>query len=284
MDDLVPGVWQCTEEEYLADTSYIASTMLKTFADPSEGSLAYAESYVYQTKQPSASSRDKVVGRALHARLEDEDAYYETHVASPVGSVSPRSNKDTEQLTKFVLANPGKTVLSTAEFAMVAGMAAAIYENPHMAETLLLDHETELAIRWIDKESGVPCKCKLDWFNRELPRIIDYKSSINPGAGFGKDAFNYMYHLSAVHYISGVKHVFPELGITPSAWEWFVVGKQSPHETHVYYLDGEELAAATRLYRHTLLELAGCYEYNDFLPANYGTPEPLRFPRWAFSQ
>lgn len=106
--------------------------------------------------------------------------------------------------------NPGKIIISQEELDRATKMIQNIKE--HKLASMILDGATaEMPFMWTDKETGMPCKAKMDAIKRTKNGIvvIDYKtsSSIEDLLRYGQKS---QYILQACFYCEAVKQKYGE--------------------------------------------------------------------------
>jgi hypothetical protein len=114
------------------------------------------------------------------------------------------------QVDRDAIRAAGAVPLLTHEYVQVQGMADALSRHPVAAA--LFDPTAgspEQSLFWVDDETGVWCRARLDWLPR--PRhgrliVPDYKTCVSAEPGHIQRAVhNYGYHQQAAFYLDGVQ-------------------------------------------------------------------------------
>jgi hypothetical protein len=129
-----------------------------------------------------------------------------------------------------------------------------IVDNARMhdkAREILGTGEAEVALAWIDPETGIKCKIKLDWWHRTR-LLADVKSALDVTRdGFSKACARMHYALSAAMYCEGV------LQLTGEEPEWAFIACEKESTEHGRGVSGQRCLPAAR---------------SSGLPARHATP------------
>ncbi|MCK5610332.1 PD-(D/E)XK nuclease-like domain-containing protein, partial [Candidatus Pacearchaeota archaeon] len=222
------GIYNMSDEEYHSlDISIVSNSYLSRL----DKCPAFA-----RVKQETTPIME--LGRAVHCYiLEGPDKFDATFAVSP--SCDRRYKKGKEIWADFVEANPGKTVITEENYIKIYGMDKAVKSHPFAGE-LLADGVAEQAAFWTDEETGIKCKCKVDWIPSGHNILVDLKSTQNSGEyEFAKSAATYRYINQAALYGEGFSKA---AGTQYDAFVFVAVEKEFPYRTEVYVIDEEYLA------------------------------------------
>ena len=114
-----------------------------------------------------------VFGKLCHCLLLEPDHLHNEYAVVDFGA--SRKNKKYETAKEE---NPGKIVITQNELDRAMKMIENV--KAHSLASMILDGSTaEMPFMWTDKETGMPCKAKLDAIKRTKNGIvvIDYKTS-----------------------------------------------------------------------------------------------------------
>lgn len=179
----------------------------------------------------------------------------------------------------------GKVPILAAELEVAKAMAAAVKADPN-AGALLSQGKPEVSLFWVDEETGVKCRARLDWMpeaqdNRRLI-IGDLKTAVSSEPDeFGRAAARFGYVRQHDWYLGGIR----TLGInTDPAFLFIVVEKEAPHVVTVGEFirdDDLHLAAAMndrarRVYRQCVTD--------DHWPGYVTGIAELSLPTWHHTQ
>jgi len=275
------GPWDCTAEQYHADDEWIGSSMVKRFIE--RGPTHYHRLYVSHEQPKPVPISDMIFGTGFHlAALQPE--LFETQVVRGLEGLNLKSSKDRAKRDQFAADNHGKIILPPEEYDSIEPMLQATLACPGIAELLHQGGRIEQGYRWINEESGVPCKALIDILNpgEETPhQIVDLKTSSDPQLeAFSRDAYNYGYHISGVHYCEAIVEC---LGEPEPEYLLVVVDKRPPYtEPAIYRFGPREWGLGRHRRQLALNQLGVCYEYQEWTPDHYGEVREIAFPGWAF--
>lgn len=156
-------------------------------------------------REPEKDIDALVFGKLCHCLLLEPEKFDEEYMVYDFGKL--RSNK---KYNEAKLENPNKIIINQDELDHAKKMMAAIRE--HKLASLILDGATaEMPFMWVDKETGLPCKCKMDAIKRTKGGIIiiDYKTSSDV-EGVINWPQKLQYPLQADHYCRAVKEKYGE--------------------------------------------------------------------------
>lgn len=267
-----PGVYDIPFADYLSDPvpeGSLSASGAKLLLPPSVPAL-----FRYEQLHSRPPKKEFDIGTAAHALVLgtgpelveiDEDDWRTTRAKDKVADARER----------------GAIPLKPAEYAMVTAMAEALRTHPVAAA--LFDPARglpEQSLFWIDKESGVWRRGRLDW----LPvvgagRMVvpDFKTADSLDRNKLSRAMNdYMYHVQAATYLEGIK----ALGIDgePAFLNVFQ-DKHPPYLVRVMEPDVIALNIARDLNRRAIETYAKC-KAADHWPGHEDI-ELLSLPGWV---
>ena len=266
--------WECTSEEYHADSANsVSHSELECFA---QSPRLYEGRYL-TGEFPREESAALDLGIVLHAELLEDKRKHELipdSVLSASGARQGNAWKD------FANANVGKILLKASEYEPVLRMRESI-ERHEAARRLLFDAagQIEYSIRFECPITGIQRRARLDKLLGNV--IVDLKScrDASPKA-FSRHAFEYAYHRQCAFYqdaieaLTGERHPFVFVAIE----------KTPPFSCEVYELK-EDFVALGRLDNERLLRrFAQCRESGVWLRERHGEIHELSAPVWAFNE
>lgn len=175
----------------------------------------------------------------------------------------------------------GKVPILRHELEAAKAMAASISNHP-IANALLSKGKPEVSLFWVDPETGVKCRARVDWLPEAVEgrRMIvpDLKTAISAApTEFAKAAANYAYFGQQQHYIDGIKTT--GLDADP-AFLFVVVEKADPYLTQVgQFANKEDVDLARAAVDHCRRLYAECLA-NDSWPGYPGGINELSLPSW----
>ncbi len=171
----------------------------------------------------------------------------------------------------------GATLLSPAQYRDVTGMAASVRSHPRIARLLDMGSRSEVTLRWVDPETQLECKARLDLWVPSVAVTLDLKTTQDARAeAFERDCERYGYHDQAAMYLEGLR----ALGIDPGPFLFGVVKKTSPYLRAVYGMPEEWIESGARRIRSRMRLMADCIDSGSWP----GLPEEIQMlnrPRWA---
>lgn len=163
-------IQKITDAEYFG-VKALSASQIKQF---DKGAYWFWKSSPYNPdKEPEKETDALIFGKLCHCLLL-EPAHLQNEYAI-VDFGASRKNKKYEAAKEE---NPGKIVITQDELDRAMKMIAKVKEHK-LASTILDGATAEMPFMWTDKETGMPCKAKLDAIKRTKNGIvvIDYKTS-----------------------------------------------------------------------------------------------------------
>jgi hypothetical protein len=171
----------------------------------------------------------------------------------------------------------GKILVKQGDLNEAKAMRAALYDERE-AKKLISHGDTEVSVVWVDSDTGVTCKARLDKWHPSTHMIVDLKTArrIDPG-GFSTDAATFKYHVQAAMYIDGVQAVtgFRDVGFT-----FVAQAKEAPYPVRTFTWHRESTDAGRLLYKSWLHEYADCVKRGVWAKRPSETMV-IRLPAWA---
>lgn len=157
-------------------------------------------------------------------------------------------------------------------------MAAAVRRHK-VASRLFSEGRPELSLYWIDEDTGVTCRGRLDWLRDDC--IVDLKTTHKADdRNITKQSASFGYAMAADWYRRGVKALTGE-------WLPFIhvfVESEQPHIVHVTRLDDEFLAIGSEMNDKALTLFAECVAKDEWPGYN---PDGITFigaPGWLANE
>ena len=210
-----------------------------------------------------------LLGRAVHSYvLEGKEAFEERFAVAPICDRRKKEGKDI--WAEFVEESEGKDVLKTEDYVIIHGIDSAVKSHPFAAQLLANGMPEQTAI-WVDKDTGITCKCRPDWVPFGHNILVDLKTAKDSGEyGFAKSVGTYRYFQQAAFYKDGISQA---MGEQFDSFVFIAVEKIFPFRTEVYAMDPDYLAYGRAEY-HRLLKLeAECRDkgrYDHFSESGCG--------------
>jgi hypothetical protein len=254
------GLKKITNEQYFADNQYINSSVLKELSK-----TCPKIAYEYYAGVRSLSSKALSFGTLVHLHMFELDEFCKL----PVFDGAVRRGQKWEE---FRQAHQDKIIYTEKEIeearavskALQYGKAKRYFEGRG---------ESEYSAFWIDSETQVKCKAKYDRITKidDVITIVDLKTTSNI-EHFHFSFFKYLYHISAIHYLSGLETILKK----PCQIIYVAVSTKEPHDIRVFKLNDESVLALTPDYIKLLKTWKECIDNNSF--PDYPEIEELNAP------
>jgi len=236
-----------------------------------------AKAKVEQTDTPAM-----LFGRALHSYvLEGEDGFIRDFAVLSEG-LDLRTKAGKEVMADFQLHATGKDLIKYDDFWKIRDMKLAIMAHP-FARILLESGVAETSAFWIDKETGIKCKCRPDFIPREDRRcLVDLKSTTDASLkGFQRSVVNFGYYRQAAWYIDGVNEA-GELSEDEAvdSMVFIAVEKEAPYRVEVYILSDAFVDAGRGECRRLMALEKKCRDENNWPNFTSESVTEIDVPSW----
>lgn len=233
---------------------------------------------------PRPETRALRLGRALHVEVLQPREVERLLTVEPDVDKRTNAGKLEVQRWRSALA-PEAIVLTPEERQTVRSMAKALRADPVTGALLERDGWRELPLRWVDPETGFPCKVMLDLAfetrDRERVKVLDLKSSFDPSEdAWPRSVAEFGYHRQDAMYRDAAHRYFGR----PVDFTFLVVRNKPPFEVAVYDLDEQAVdlgrqhirTLLRRLERHVKAgDWSAPWQCRDF------RPKTISLPPWA---
>lgn len=215
------------------------------------------------------------IGRAMHCFVLEPDAF-EQHFVTYRDSKSVGEGAK-KRWSAFQAEHADKTILSADEYDAAVGAARALLAHP-VASSYLRGGVREHTVTWVDAETGMRCKARIDQADTHL---VDIKSAreISPRL-FATTVARLAYHVQAAFYLDGALANGFELDPVPLL---LAVESSPPFDVVPYRLGPEVIEAGRTEYRRLLARLKECRELDQWPGLAPDAPVDLRLPAWALA-
>jgi PDDEXK-like domain of unknown function (DUF3799) len=185
-----PGVhYDLDEADYHAQTDWLSVSGAKKLLPPSCPAV-----FRYDQLHAPAPKRVFDFGKAAHAIV--LGAGPELHVMSVDNYRTDAAKAERDDARKR-----GAVPLLAEEFDAVQAMAAALRRHPLAAEVFDPNGAPEVSLFWIDPETGVKCKARVDWLASDP---VDVKTTVDISREhIAREVAAFGYHQQAPHYLDG---------------------------------------------------------------------------------
>jgi hypothetical protein len=210
-------------------------------------------------------------GTSGHTALLEPDRFFRDYAV-----FGGKEKRKSQAWNAFEAANPGKEILKLDEYAEACAIRDSVRADP-LAMHYLERGEPEVALVWIDEETGTLCKGRVDWLDEAASVIVDLKGSRNiESHSFWRQGAALLYHMQASYYFDGFRAI---TGRDPAS-KIVAVEFDAPHDVVVYNMTDEVLDKGREEYRRLLLKLIGCQDDNRWPGYANGCELDAQLPAW----
>jgi hypothetical protein len=233
--------------------------------------------YRHRLTTPREDTAAMAFGRAVHTAVLEPDEFPKRYVLWDQGR---RAGKVWEQ---FLSANRDKEPLTASEYQTALDVRDAVRGDAVAAPYFSGEGESEVTLRWIDKDTGLDCKARLD---RRFPTtggigyVVDLKTTRDAGADeFAKTVARLKYVHQMAFYCHGAEAVYGD----EHRAVLVAVESDPPHDVCVYEVAPADLATAGDEVAALLQRVKECQE-SGVWPGRFTEKQRLSVPYWAFEQ
>ena len=209
--------------------------------------------FKYMIEQGFSDSVSLEFGRAFHCALLEPDKFLSCYKVLP--EVDRRTKVGKAEFNEFIEKNVGNCFIDREDQSKILSMAQKLLSSDAVRE--LLEGEYEKEFYWVDENTEVDCKAKLDIYKKGA-RIVDIKTTDNADPEtFHRSVFKYAYHRQGAIYQDATGERVP----------YFIIAieKDAPHEFSILKLSDEVLEYGRREYKSLLNKYAECL-INNYWP------------------
>ena len=265
------GLLSMPADQYHAHQAVGHSGLVRIMRSP-----AHYQEYVSNPPEPTPAMQ---LGTAFHAALLEQDMFHQTFVIAP--KFDRRTKEGKAAAEAWEVENAGKTALTVDQMAVIEEMVVSVRSHAG-AERLLAEGVAEMSAFWIDRETGIECKCRPDFLSmagETVTGIVDVKTCCDASAdGFARAIATLGYDVQAAFYQDGLKAV---TGRTIPFY-FIAVEKEAPFAVAAYKASDEVIEVGRAKYRGALQLLQWCRTrgcWPGYQPN--GEIETINLPRWA---
>ena len=226
--------------------------------------------YHYKNQPAQKSTPAQILGSAIHTLIFEPGLFEERFLIIPK-DLNRRTKAGKEEFSRLLDLNKG--LLSSDEMATCKRLKSSIKRQRHVAE--LIEGCLFEKSCFVQDESGLLLKCRLDGYHEDCNSIVDLKTTLDASPGsFERDIFKYGYHFQGAYYTDIVHELTGEY----PTFKIIALEKSYPFEAAVYELSTKTLAIGRTSYREQLALLKGARE-NDRWPG-YAKVTTVTPPKW----
>lgn len=169
-----------------------------------------------------------------------------------------------------------ENILKRAEYEHCTRVGLAVHAHP-AASAILKKAKREETIQWIDEETGLPCKARLDLLFDGIGDLKGVRSVHE--RSLAAEIAKMMYHGQLAFYREGVRVT---TGKNLPCY-LICVEHNAPHDVRVVEIDEDGLYAGWELVRSLLNRVAECRAANKW-PGLSDKIETLQLPAWVWPE
>lgn len=265
-----PGVYHNIPFEQYRAWDAMSQSALKHF----ERSPAHYAASLLAPDQDTVALR---LGRAIHSAVFEPDDFARRYTPFD----EDRRSAAAKARWQGIL-DAGGAPIKSAEYATTTQIRDVLRAHPTAGAYLFGEGgANELSIVWLDEESGVTCKARLDRISPLVDGgcILDLKSTEDASEeAFAKAVFNFRYYRQGAFYRRGcAAHE-----IDAAHYGIVAVEKEPPFGVRVFRLSEADLLTGDAEISALLARYAQCRAADDF-PAYPTGVVDLRLPEWAYT-
>jgi len=230
---------------------------------------------------PPAQTQAMLLGTATHAAVLEPELFAQNFCVAP--KCDRRTTVGKKTWADFLANNQDKEVLTADEYEQCIQMQGSALANPLVSQLVGDKGYTELSFVWVDKDTDVTCKGRVDRFGRLMGNsvIADLKTTENASEdAWAREVVKYSYHAQAAFYLDGLDTVSP---VVERRFIWIAIEKKPPYALAIYEPDAATIDKGRRMYRNYLRQFLACHTSGVWPGYNAGV-QPLLLPDWALRQ
>ncbi len=237
------------------------------------------EKFKWFLEHPPEQTPALVFGSAVHKLLLEPDGFKDDFAVAPVADRRTKVGK--EAWEQFLSESNGKTIITADDFSTASDMVIKAMTIPFVGK--MLSGKKEEAFFWIDEDTELTCKVKVDILSEIEGKIIicDYKTTANAKTDvFNQSIFRHGYHLQAFMYTEAVMKNL-KLNYRP---DFFFIAQEKhvPYSVNVIQVTDDVMTAGMDCFRELIGTLALCKRTGYYFGYNgiYNEPNETYLPGW----
>lgn len=219
--------------------------------------------YCEEHPEDDADSPSLTFGGALHKAVLEPGGFSDEYAVMP--NIDRRTREGREAYVEFLAGSDGKTVITAADYEVIAAMAEKLAANRYAK--FLLSGEVEKSYYWTDETTGLSCQARPDSFRIINGRgvITDLKTCTNAGNdAFRRDAVKYGYDMQAAMFKTACEK---EHGV-PCDFIFVAIEKTPPYMINVTQADELLIKYGEDRFREALGTYKECRESGNWFGYN----------------
>lgn len=251
----------------------VNNSVLKFFSDPRR-CPAHAKHYIDTGRKETPALH---FGRAVDCYILEPQRFFEWYAVCPDCDRRTKAGKAAYAEFEATL-QPGQEIITQKDYERIQTIYNAV--SGSRAMRLIEGGVSQVVAIWEDKETGLLCKARYDYYQESIPMITDVKSTPDCSPdGFGYDCFKYGYHQQAGFYCEGHQVLtgdFPDFAI-------FAIEKDEPFVHASYQLGDSTVLAGKNAARKALRKYKECVDSGQW-PLYSDKITLLNIPKFALEK
>lgn len=219
----------------------------------------YWDKYLRTNKINESKSPSLILGNAVHTYILEPKKFHEKYL------IIEKKDKRTKSGKLYWVENENKAkqndfqLLTTENYDLIKNISNSIRSNL-TANELISGGRYENSLYWIDKDTGVLCKCRPDILHDNM--ICDFKTTCNASYyEFEKDIYNYGYHIQAAMMREASIAL---MGEKINDFIFILAEKDPPYATAIYPLGEEAINEGEKEFKKLLYEYKKCVDADNW--------------------
>lgn len=237
-----------------------------------------------QKDHPRPQTPAMLMGSALHKLVLEPETFPEEYAPDPFPGSQAKAAKE----ARAELKAQGMELIHTApvnsaywdrdDWRRIHDMRDALEDHP-IASALLSHGISEPSAYWIDKPTGLLCKCRPDRLDADAHQVcIDIKTTGDASySQFARSVHRFRYNVSAAFYTDGL--IACDINI--KHYVFIVVERDPPYGVNCFVLDDRATEHGRILYRRNLATVAECMDADEW-PGYPKDIRALELPGYAY--
>lgn len=217
---------------YYSDYDFVTNSQLGTIEKD-------VRTYKFLRDNPQYAEKTSAMnfGNAYHVAVLEPEEFNNKIVVFDGASRNSKAYKE------FVGNNPeAPVIILTKEYDRIMRMQDKLFSHNEVCDMLVPEGLTEVPSAWLDKDTGVYCKGKVDFMNGST--LIDLKTTQDcTPQGFAKSCQTYGYDRQAAFYLDGFE-----------AKEFYFIAqnKEAPYNVGIHYAGRDFVEFGRAKYKNLL--------------------------------
>jgi exodeoxyribonuclease VIII len=224
------------------------------------------------------------LGSYVHALLFRPVECAKRFHVTPDAAGSDADVRKQRKLDKEFAKASGLRLITQSDVATAGALVKSVAADPYLSSLLLRQGRPELSLIWIDEETQLPCKCRLDFLIEDADGLIvvDLKTTRDARMRpFRSDAVKFGYWLQLGFYSIGIAACFPGKTLACS----LVAAELESRSSRIYEITPQDVAQGAALARRLMHKYKALQAVPQSEWPGYATQiTPLPAPPWAFEE